>query len=332
MNLLDKMMMTVTVIASTAAAGCGGPPGDGVESVAEEVVVPGVTAPGSGDPGGALFNGLIFMSYVDSNQHIQILREQGDGFVRQVRPHSTRYGASLCVFDGALYLAWIAPDRTVHTERTFDGENWQDERTLPASVPRYADTPAMVSWGAVLNIFVNDKLDLQDSRFWHMHQFWSNDGVTWPEQQITVFSDQASPYGPSAAALENATNDLVVAWEMPSKQELAVRRFVSGSGWSEIFRQPHFGVPQMAAVQEQGQPGPHPLVIVSRGTASVGANNIHFFRSDDGWQFMPIGDSGSVTDRKPGIVSADRVGIVFDFIGLPRSPGGRRLNDEVFFF
>jgi hypothetical protein len=308
-------------------AGCGGPPPDAAERVSQDVRVPGADAPGGGDPGAAFFIDSIYLSYISTTRHIRILREQNGQWVSRELAPTTRYGASLCVFDGALYLAWVADDRTLNLMRTFDGENWQDQRTLPSNgVPAYADTPFLVAWDG-LNVFANVKRDLKDSRFWAMHDVWSPDGLDWSEDRLEVL-DQASPYGPSAAAVENDSNDLVVIWEMPNKKELAVRRFVGGQGWSEIVRQPHLGVPQVAALHVPGVPNNHPLVIVTRGTGNVGHDQIHFFRSDDGSHFLPVGDSPSVTDRKPAIVGADSIGITFDFIGLPRSPGGKALNIE----
>lgn len=281
-------------------AGCDVPPGDemnetrageseAVESSQQNLIVPG-TRIGSGEPGGAIFNDVKYLTYTDSNGRINVMRESGS-WVRQLLTEKASAGSSLYVWRGFMYLSWVGSDGLINTMRTSDGVNWGDKRVFSWGV---SGLPAITDFEGTLQLVV---------RYGKIPEFWNSpDGVNW--NYGGELSDVRSN---TSFALTYFESNLVVAWRDESSRKVAVRSYSSSRGWSPTTITNVFGNPSLDTVDmiapRNGTVRPAQLALAVRGDGFGGASApVGIWRSRDMVNFTKeqhIG--GGSTERKPVI-------------------------------
>ena len=272
--------------------GCGAQPAPGpagsneTEAVVQELRVPD-TLFGKGVPGGAYFNGTLFLTYTGTDSRINVMRRIDDGsFLKQTLPNLSGHGSQLVVFDGWLYMAWIGLQGNLFTLKTADGFNWEPG-AVEAPSERGSTDPGLVVYQGVMTAFYPDVFT--PNRIIQMN--FDPGQSRW--LVANTFFDATTNASPSAAVMGN---DLLLSWVGRNDGRVFTRKFVPSTGWSapsvlQAFYRSH-------VIPVETDP-PSVLLLGSTAVGMIDPNVINLELSFDGFAFTYLGRLTDTTGQRP---------------------------------
>lgn len=221
-----KQVTISAMLAATLApsVGCSAGPADAgneaIGNTASALVIPN-TLVGYGDPGAVIYFGIRYITYIGTDQHINVMKETAplsQTYTKQVLGDRSTSGASLAVFNNRLYMAFVGTNNQINVLNTLDGIFWGGRAIFSGSKH---GLPGMVVYNNRLWLFVHEYDDRAVAYY--------SDGT-----YIGTYDDVRSNDGFVAAALNNS---LYLVWSSTdSSQQINVRNYQPALGWSPIYR------------------------------------------------------------------------------------------------
>lgn len=285
-------------------------------------VVVASTLVGKGDPGAAVFQDNIFLTYIGTDSAINIMRQTGLTFTKQVLTERSNSGASLAVFNGRLFMSWVGTDGSVNVLSSADGIDWRNKRVFSGSKH---GLPSMTVFAGQLQIIVNEF----DNR---AAFFASSDGLNWA--WTGTLGDVRSNDGFASTVLNF---ELVLAWSGTGDRQVNVRKYNSSTGWGAISLLGVYGNPDLFTVTGDTSPPSAVVLAMKCGSGSPFGHiclqkDLSFvLRSTDGISYTSQATTaGVLTNDKPIVYRAfwrdlSTVGFGAAFVGTDH-----QLNVQVF--